>query len=85
MAARGEISVRDIDAGPVLEKAACSLVGVCGLLNKQVGYGLGISEITVKSHRGQMMQKMDAGYVADLVNIAGKPGIARRRWGLHDR
>jgi len=45
---------------------------VSGLLNKQVGGELGISEITVKAHRGQVMQKMKANSLADLVRIAGK-------------
>jgi FixJ family two-component response regulator len=45
---------------------------VRGLLNKQVGFELGISEITVKAHRGQVMRKMDAGSFAELVNMAGK-------------
>jgi len=43
-----------------------------GLLNKQVDGELGISEITVKAHRGQVMQKMKAESVADLVKMAGK-------------
>jgi FixJ family two-component response regulator len=43
-----------------------------GLLNKQVGGELGISEITVKAHRGQVMQKMKADSLADLVKIATK-------------
>jgi FixJ family two-component response regulator len=41
-----------------------------GLSNKQVGGELGISEKTVKVHRGQAMQKMKAGSLADLVNMA---------------
>lgn len=41
-----------------------------GLLNKQVGGELGISEITVKAHRGRVMRKMKAGSFADLVNMA---------------
>jgi FixJ family two-component response regulator len=45
---------------------------VAGLLNKQVGGELGISEITVKAHRGKMMQKMKADSLADLVKMAGK-------------
>ncbi len=40
---------------------------VKGLLNKQIAYALGISEITVKIHRGNVMRKMEAGSVADLV------------------
>src|SRR5260221_214794 len=43
---------------------------VSGLLNKQVGGELGISEITVKAHRGQVMQKMKAASFADLVKKA---------------
>ena len=45
---------------------------VSGLLNKQVGGKLGISEITVKAHRGKVMQKMKAGSLADLVNMASR-------------
>ena len=45
---------------------------VSGLLNKQVGYELGISEITVKAHRGSVMRKMKAGSFADLVNMQAR-------------
>ncbi len=58
------------------EREVMALV-VRGLLNKQVGFELGISEITVKAHRGQVMRKMNAGSFADLVNIAAKLGLAR--------
>jgi FixJ family two-component response regulator len=47
---------------------------VSGLLNKQVGGELGISEITVKAHRGKVMQKMKAASLPDLVKMAGKLG-----------
>jgi len=53
------------------ERQVMALV-VSGLLNKQIGGELGISEITVKAHRGQVMQKMKANSVADLVKMAGK-------------
>jgi FixJ family two-component response regulator len=43
---------------------------VRGLLNKQVGGELGISEITVKAHRSRVMRKMEAGSLADLVTMA---------------
>jgi formate hydrogenlyase transcriptional activator len=51
------------------ERQVMALV-VCGLLNKQVGAELGISEITVKAHRGRVMQKMGAKSVIDLVRMA---------------
>jgi FixJ family two-component response regulator len=57
------------------EREVMALV-VSGLLNKQVGGELGISEITVKAHRGQVMRKMEARSLADLVNIARKLDIA---------
>jgi FixJ family two-component response regulator len=49
---------------------------VSGLLNKQIGSELGISEITVKAHRGRVMRKMEADSLADLVNMAAKLRLA---------
>jgi FixJ family two-component response regulator len=49
---------------------------VAGLLNKQIAGELGTSEVTVKEQRGQMMQKMRVGSVAELVRIASRLGIA---------
>lgn len=51
------------------EREVMSLV-VSGLLNKQIGYELGASEITIKAHRGRVMRKMQAASLADLVRMA---------------
>jgi FixJ family two-component response regulator len=59
------------------ERQVMALV-VSGLLNKQVGGELGISEITVKAHRGQAMQKMKANSVADLVKMAARLHLTER-------
>jgi FixJ family two-component response regulator len=48
---------------------------VAGLLNKQIAYDLGIAEVTVKIHRGQVMEKMRAASVTDLVRMADHLGI----------
>ena len=58
------------------ERQVMGLV-VSGLLNKQVGGELDISEITVKAHRGQVMRKMRADSLADLVNMAARLRLAR--------
>ena len=57
------------------EREVLALV-VSGLLNKQVGAELGISEITVKAHRGQVMRKMKATSLPDLVNMVARLGLA---------
>jgi len=68
------------------ERDVMSLV-VAGMLNKQVGLKLDISEITVKAHRGKMMQKMKANSLADLVKTAVRLGLApaRNPWHTTER
>jgi FixJ family two-component response regulator len=78
-ALRGEAEIRALrDRYASLsrrEREVMALV-VSGLLNKQVGGELGISEITVKAHRGKVMRKMKAGSLADLVNMAATLRLA---------
>ena len=75
-----EVALRDLRGGYASltprERQVMALV-VSGLLNKQVGGELGISETTVKAHRGQVMQKMKANSLADLVKMASSLGPAR--------
>jgi FixJ family two-component response regulator len=56
------------------EREVMALV-TTGLMNKQVAGELGISEITVKAHRGKMMRKLGAVSLVELVSIAGKLGV----------
>jgi FixJ family two-component response regulator len=65
------------------ERQVMGLV-VSGRLNKEIAYELGISERTIKLHRGQVMRKMRAESLADLVKQAqklGPPGIGARNGG----
>jgi FixJ family two-component response regulator len=64
------------------EREVMALV-VSGLLNKQVGSDLGISEITVKAHRGNVMRKMMAKSFANLVNMAGRLQLPPAPTGRH--
>jgi FixJ family two-component response regulator len=59
---------------------------IAGMLNKQIGLKLNISEITVKAHRGKMMQRMKADSVADLVRTAVRLALtpARNPWHTTD-
>lgn len=62
------------------EREVMALV-ISGLLNKQIGGELGISEITVKAHRGKVMRKMKADSLADLVTMAARLRLApAREW-----
>jgi FixJ family two-component response regulator len=56
------------------ERQVMALV-ISGLLNKQVGGELGISEITVKAHRGRVMRKMKANSLPDLVTMSARLGL----------
>ena len=68
--------LRDCHASLSRREGEVMALVVSGLLNKQVGGELGISEITVKAHRGRVMKKMKADSLADLVNMAAKLHIA---------
>ena len=58
------------------EREIMALV-TAGLMNKQVAAEIGVSEITVKFHRGNVMRKMGARTLADLVRMADMLGIRR--------
>ena len=61
----------------VLSRRECEVMKlvVSGLMNKQIGFELGISEITVKAHRGRVMDKMRARSLADLVKMSTRLGL----------
>ena len=76
--------LREQDSLRLLEERRASLsprecevmdLVVAGLLNKQIAHELGISEITVKAHRGRMVHKMQARSVADLVRMSAQLGL----------
>jgi FixJ family two-component response regulator len=60
------------------EREVIALV-TAGLMNKQIAAELGVSEITVKIHRGHVMRKMNARSLADLVRMAETLGVRRER------
>src|SRR5687768_17296638 len=72
----GVREVRDRYASLSAREREVMVLVVSGLLNKQVGGELGISEITVKAHRGRVMRKMKADSLADLVKMAARLQLA---------
>jgi FixJ family two-component response regulator len=60
------------------EREVMALV-VTGRLNKQIAFDIGISEITVKVHRGQVMRKMEAASLPDLARMADKLNITTEK------
>jgi FixJ family two-component response regulator len=64
----------------LLTQRECEIMGLVveGLMNKQVARELGISEFTVKAHRGKMMRKMGAASIAELVNMAARLVLAQQ-------
>jgi FixJ family two-component response regulator len=72
-------ALRDLHASLSPREQQVMTLVVSGLLNKQVGGELGISERTVKAHRGRVMRKMKADSLPDLVNMARRLGLAWSR------
>jgi FixJ family two-component response regulator len=69
-------ALRDRHASLTRREQEVMALVVSGLLNKQVGFELGISEITVKAHRGKVMTKMKAASLPDLVTMAARLRLA---------
>ena len=73
---KGLRSLREAHASLTPREREVLAMVVAGRLNKQVAADLGISEITVKAHRGKVMRKMKARSLADLVKMAARLPIA---------
>jgi FixJ family two-component response regulator len=69
-------ALRDKYASLTAREREVMVLVASGLLNKQVGGELGISEITVKAHRGQVMRKMKAASLPELVHMVASLGLA---------
>src|SRR5262245_59727288 len=76
-------TLRECYSSLTLREREVMVLVVAGLLNKQVGIELGISEITVKAHRGQMMRKMKASSLPHLVKMAEKLRLAPAAQGRY--
>ncbi|BAN48794.1 response regulator transcription factor [Metapseudomonas resinovorans] len=76
-AERGLAAVRSRYATLTAREQSVMALAVSGLLNKQIAGEIGLSEITVKTHRGQAMRKMNARSFADLVRMAQALGVSR--------
>ena len=86
LGAEGEIqTLRECHASLTPREQEVMKFVTSGMLNKQIGIKLDISEITVKAHRGKVMQKMKADSLADLVKIAVRLGLAPARNPWHGR
>jgi FixJ family two-component response regulator len=72
----GNASLRECFASLTRREREVMAWVVAGRLNKQIAAEIGISEITIKVHRSQVMRKMRAGSVADLVRMAGRLGLS---------
>src|ERR1700677_1381417 len=71
------VTLRDCYASLTHREREVMALVVSGLLNKLIGGELGISEITVKAYRGQVMRKMKADSLADLVKMAARLRLTR--------
>ena len=76
-------ALRDLYASLTPREREVMEMVVSGMLNKQIALKLGITEITVKAHRGKVMLKMKADSIADLVKIAVRLSIAPARNPWH--
>ena len=69
-----DVLMQRVDRLTPRERQVMALV-ITGMLNKQIAYQLGISEKTVKVHRGHVMEKLEIDSVAELVRLAQKVGV----------